>query len=628
MNRKMLYATMFISMVFILLTTYLSYFFKLENTKKDLYDKSKAVYNNIIKMQMQSIKSIALSLSYREDIIEAYTYDDSQSIIEALNPFWKKVRKEKLLNEIHFFKPPAVSFVNFSAFYSKGRDVSKVRKDIQWVTSTQNSSAHTMVCKTYAGVRATFPIKNKDGKLLGAISMGKKIDWIPENIKSTIDADSFLIYKKEAISNLAKEFYDEFIKGKKSIGSVILGAHTTAIEINSINTIDFDKKIQDFKVKGKTYSLNIIPIIDFSKKNMGYLCVLNDTSGVTYAFFKELTIVIVLLLLATFLIYIFFVKEIKKTRLMIHQMKTVSNDIKAGDFDAVTKFSNKYKDATAYDELSELNLNIMDLGNVVYESQQDLQMRIQEGVSKIEAQHKQMVQQSKLAQMGEMIDMIAHQWRQPLSAILITAESYKIDKALKSKDPWDSIEDKFDKIFKFTQHLSQTIDDFRNFLKEEKSKVSVYLEDLLEESIEIIQPSLDRSRITLINNVQGKTLISTYSSEVKQVILNIIGNAENILLSRKITDPEIHLSVSYSDDKKYVQLHVKDNAGGIDDDVVSKIFDPYFSTNLDDGGTGLGLYMSRVIIEEHCAGEINVKNDKEGAVFSLKFLIEKDKPTV
>ena len=107
----------------------------------------------------------------------------------------------------------------------------------------------------------------------------------------------------------------------------------------------------------------------------------------------------------------------------------------------------------------------------------------------------------------------------------------------------------------------------------------------------------------------------TYPNELKQVILNLIKNAEDVPLENKIENPYIKIS-SYKEDDKYI-LEVSDNAGGVPEDVIDKIFDPYFSTKTKKDGTGLGLYMSKTIIEDHCGGELSVSNSKDGAVFKI-----------
>ena len=133
--------------------------------------------------------------------------------------------------------------------------------------------------------------------------------------------------------------------------------------------------------------------------------------------------------------------------------------------------------------------------------------------------------------------------------------------------------------------------------------------------LNIIQISLDNKNITLKKDFKCQSKFVTYPNELKQVILNLIKNAEDVLIENDIKDPYISLK-SYRENG-HITIEVGDNAGGISEDIIDEIFDPYFSTKLKKDGTGLGLYMSKMIIEEHCNGKLSVKNSKEGAVFKI-----------
>ncbi len=231
-----------------------------------------------------------------------------------------------------------------------------------------------------------------------------------------------------------------------------------------------------------------------------------------------------------------------------------------------------------------------------------------------EFQEQQLLQQSRLAQMGEMISMIAHQWRQPLAAIGATSAKIRIKAHLNKVDNDMTIKTS-DKIESLVQHLSQTIDDFRNFFKSDKIKREVTYTQMIDSILEIATATIVAKHIMLIKSLECDEKMNTYASEVKQVILNLLKNAEDALLEINISDPTIVLA-TYVENGKLV-LEVSDNAGGIPDSIREQIFDPYFSTKKEKNGTGLGLYMSKIIIEEHCEGELSVYNNDRGAVFKI-----------
>ncbi len=228
-------------------------------------------------------------------------------------------------------------------------------------------------------------------------------------------------------------------------------------------------------------------------------------------------------------------------------------------------------------------------------------------------------QQSRLAQMGEMLSMIAHQWRQPLSAIAAASSVINLKAKLKKLD-YDVAIQLSDKIQEFSQHLSNTIDDFRNFFKSNKTKNKTNFEKILKDILDIVNNSLDNHNIKLIIDIKSTKDFITYENELKQVLLNLIKNAEDALLENSINNPTILIQIENE------TLNICDNAGGIPDDIIDKIFDPYFSTKTKKDGTGIGLYMSKIIIEEHCGGKLIVSNEEsrynnEIVLYGAKFKI-------
>ncbi len=242
---------------------------------------------------------------------------------------------------------------------------------------------------------------------------------------------------------------------------------------------------------------------------------------------------------------------------------------------------------------------------------QNLEEKIRSEVEKNREKDKAMLQQSRLAQMGEMISMIAHQWRQPLAAISATSVNL-IMKAQLDKLDNDSAIELGEKISEYSQHLSSTIDDFRDFFKQGKEKKETTFNQLVEDVFKIVEVSIKNKNIELVTQLDSQDVFNTYPNELKQVLLNLMKNAEEVLLEKKIKNPTITIQTQGN------ILKVSDNAGGVPDDIIGKVFDPYFSTKTSKNGTGLGLYMSKIIIEEHCGGELSVENSDEGAVFSVK----------
>lgn len=226
-------------------------------------------------------------------------------------------------------------------------------------------------------------------------------------------------------------------------------------------------------------------------------------------------------------------------------------------------------------------------------------------------QKEMMIVQSRHAAMGEMISMIAHQWRQPLTAISTTIISLRVEQELDTLNA-EKLEGALIKINNYTQHLSKTISDFSNFFKKDKTTNNIKLSQLVEDSLYIIGSILTTLNIRLYREYQCEEEITTYSNEFIQVLLNIFKNAQDVLEEKKIAEPTITIK-TYKENDKYC-ISIEDNAGGIPDTIINKIFEPYFTTKESLNGTGLGLYMSKIIIHEHCNGTIEVKNTDYGAL--------------
>ncbi len=248
------------------------------------------------------------------------------------------------------------------------------------------------------------------------------------------------------------------------------------------------------------------------------------------------------------------------------------------------------------------------------ELNQKLERRIREEVEKNRKKDSILIHNSKLAQMGEMMSLIAHQWRQPLSAISATSTGLHVKIELDKFDR-EFFLSSLDKIEQYVKHLSTTIDDFTNFFKPSKRVEEISVDYLIDRAIFIMSASISKNSIDIIVKNECKKEIRTYPNEVIQVLINLLKNAENILVKREIKNPEIVITAHEKDNSCVIEI--EDNAGGIEEKLLEKIFEPYFTTKDHKSSTGLGLYMSKFIIEESCHGKLFVENGSLGAKFSI-----------
>lgn len=261
----------------------------------------------------------------------------------------------------------------------------------------------------------------------------------------------------------------------------------------------------------------------------------------------------------------------------------------------------------------------------------ELQQRIEEAIVDIQKKDTYMLHKSRLAQMGEMISMIAHQWKQPLSSISVLQISILITIELEEYDLSDEnqretfllyLQEKLHKIGAQTQSLSMIISDFSDFYKPNKSQEKVSLNTLVVKAYKLLEDNLQAEDIDLCLKLGSKKSVMVYQNEFIQVLINIINNAREQLNQKKVVDAQI-LIKSYDRDDVCV-IEISDNGGGVDEGIEGKIFDPYFSTKFDKNGTGLGLHMSKSIIEQHHKGKIYQQNIQNGAKFIIEIAISED----
>lgn len=234
----------------------------------------------------------------------------------------------------------------------------------------------------------------------------------------------------------------------------------------------------------------------------------------------------------------------------------------------------------------------------------------------LEEQQMKLIHQSKMASLGEMIGHIAHQWRQPLSTISISASGLKLKNELKSIEEND-IPVYCDSIVKNVNYLSETINTFRNFLKEQKEQKEVIIQNRIDMALDIVSNTLKDNNIELVKKINYDKPIykNIILGELSQVIINIITNAKDALIDRQIESPYIKIDLFLKEQN--IIITIEDNAGGIPIDIRENIFEPYFTTKHESLGTGLGLYMSYNIVTKSLNGDIYVKNTDNGAKFYI-----------
>lgn len=261
-------------------------------------------------------------------------------------------------------------------------------------------------------------------------------------------------------------------------------------------------------------------------------------------------------------------------------------------------------------ELEDLNLNleakVEEQTKELKKLNENLELRVQEEIAKNNEKQKIMFWQSRLASLGQMLANIAHQWRQPLTELNLAL--FNMKKA-STQNNTQQIQEYYEESKKIIQNMSHTIDDFTNFFNPNKQKDCFDIVQSINETIQIMQKILMKEKIELLQDYQSVKVLGV-SNELSQILINLIQNSKDAFIQNNIQDRRIFIySKKYKD---HVIICIEDNAGGINSNILDKIFEPYFTTKHASKGIGLGLFMSKMICEQSLNGTLEIKNIKDG----------------
>ena len=341
---------------------------------------------------------------------------------------------------------------------------------------------------------------------------------------------------------------------------------------------------------------------------------------------RDFVILIFILSVLLYIFVFFFSKWIEKP---LHEIIKQIDNLGEGKItlESLTKREDEF--AVLAQTIIQADTRIYWQRSQLLDNQKDLHKRVKIEVEKSQKREKHMLHQSRLAQMGELLSMIAHQWRQPLSTINSVIASIKIKFALNSFDLNDEndqeammtyMEQQLNQIEMYTTNLSLIINDFKDFYQPSYEKVEVKLDDTVKKALKMMEPIFKKKGLVYKENYAPLPSVYVHENEIVQVLLNIFQNALDEMSEQKIENSGLEVKVFT--DKDYVFIEIYDEGKGIDAKIADDIFDPYFSTKTTKNGTGLGLYMSKIIIEDHHKGKIYLKEESAQTCFVIKIPIE------
>ncbi len=477
------------------------------------------------------------------------------------------------VKQIHIHLSNNESFLRMHKPDKYGDDLTFVRPSVAYVNKHQLMIDGVEEGRIYYGLRFVYPL-SKNGIHLGSMEISFGAEAISKRlmknhdvlsnffIKSSVsDAKNFKLEESTYISSYYKGYYLD----KRVLEELRKVSEKGVLDLKP--SIEMQNKIKMMAKKETSSSVydeysgdifTIIPILNVIKKeNIAFLSIRSHSES--FSIVTKYTLVIMVLLIGVLGLLLYLIN------ILINQKAKLESKI-----------------SLAMDE------NIR--------------------------QFQLLQQQSKMAQMGEMLGSIAHQWRQPLNTVSTSIQNLKYDykeNLLSDEKYVKSFIDENKKTIKF---MSQTIDDFRNFFRVDKEKNDFDIKEATKSVIDMQSAQLKEHKIKLTFTADT-FIFYGLEGEYQQVILNIISNAKDVLVENKIINPTIEIIV-----EDYMVI-IKDNAGGIPTEILERIFEPYFTTKEQGKGTGIGLYMSKMLIEDGMGGSLSVKNSEDGAIFCIDFRV-------
>ena len=525
-------------------------------------------YKNKIKQLIDEKKKstllIAIALSQNKNLKDALSNKNSQCL--EIDKFTQLAKKHTVYKNIWVQIIDAKGNSFYRSWVSKrGDSLLKARVDVNNMIKEPKIMNTISTGKFDMTFKSMVPVYDED-KFLGMIEIITHFNSIAkilekENIKPIVFVDKR--YKKQLTKAFTKIFVNDNYIANLNANKNLLN------KLRSIKDIDKIIKTKNF-IFFENYIVVTHKINDINNKPMGYFTLFIDKNSINVDDIKSIEnsikIVVITALILIVLIFLFFY---------------------------FYRYSKK---------VEEINRN--------------LKQRVEKDIEIIRKKDSILIQQSRQAAMGEMIGNIAHQWRQPLNALGLTVQKIKMlyDEDMLTNE---NLSKSVDKSNMLINKMSTTIDDFRNFFKTDKLKKEFNIKKAIYEVLNLLDGSLKNKNIIIdTSNIDENIMLLGYKNELEQVLLNIINNAKDALVEYNIKNPKIDIEVS--EEKGNINIKIYDNAGGIPKDIISKIFEPYFTTKEQGKGTGIGLYMSKMIIENNMDGELSVENSEDGVVFTIQ----------
>ena len=573
---------------------------KIESLKNHELTIIQAQYDSIISTFENLANTVFNGYINKPHIIKNFNNENRQNLYTLLKEDYKYLQSMDF-KQIHFHTKENRSFLRMHSPNKFGDDLTDFRYSVKYVNSTKKTIAGLEMGRIIPGFRFVYPIFDNNNQHKGSVETSFAIASFTKNLKRLYNVRTNFIIRKDIVkseifTSSSKHYSksiesDGYLSLKQSVDSKILKNIKSLEKHYNLNLKDKIKhNLQSNKlfniitqINGFHKIITFLPVDDIEQNHIGYFVVYKNSDQLEEYTQETITksIISSIIIISLFLLLY---KELRYKDSLKHE---------------VNEKTKKLQETTVLleEQTSELE-----------EMNESLETRISIEVEKNAKQERELFQQSKQAALGDMIGNIAHQWRQPLSAISTSASAMKLTHMAGILNDEDLI-NYSDAIVNNSKYLSQTIDDFRDFIKSDKRIIRFDINHAINKCLAIVNSSINNHNLHIELDLTQDIFINNYENELQQSIINIFSNAKDILKERiSNSDDRIVFIKTYQEDNEAV-ISIKDTAGGIDENIIEKIFEPYFTTKHQAQGTGLGLYMTHQIICDSMKGAINVENE-------------------
>jgi len=503
-----------------------------------------------------------------------------------------KVIHEQGVLQYHFVLPNNDVFLRMHKPSKYGDNLSGIRYSFEYVNKTHKPISGFEKGKTAHGFRNTYPIFDENHNYLASIDIAFSSNYLQEYLINISKMHTHFLINKKIFNVKAWKRNDvvlNYIQSSENKNFMMSVLHSDYKEEHIIKNIkklkpikkQIHKKMKEEKefslhtqYNGESVVVSFYPVKNIKDQKTVVWIVSYDHDSfiditIKMNYYVQISAFFVLLIL-----FYFIYRVINQREILDIQVKEQTKELAKSEY-----------------ELKLLNEN--------------LELTIEKEVAKNQSKDRLLYQQSKMAAMGEMIGNIAHQWRQPIAIISMWANNIIADIDMEEIDN-ENLKKYADKINEQTIHLSQTIDDFRNFFSPNKEKNLFTLKDSVDRTMSLLSASFKTHNIDVIETIEDVEIFSL-ENEFTQSILNIIKNAKDVLITLDKSNKRLIFINIYKNNSNVI-IDIIDNGGGISETVIDKVFEPYYTTKHQSQGTGIGLYMTETIITKHLHGQVGVRN--------------------